>query len=316
MVFSAHNIKLPDGTETMPGFPLWKDGSRCQQLIRKINNKYPIYKRAQIKILELGCLEGGNAVALAEEGYHVVGVELRDENIDKLDWLHSKMNDKLRHHLRFEQIGLPEIPRSWGTFDLVYCGGLIVDVSDPDLIIRNLSRLAKDIIVITTNIKANTERISQTAISDRLNANGPKKKMCFEDDFEIFDLAKVNLNLQGISKTTHLANLILTITKESIGRVSIRMTKDELTKFIFKCGYPMASEKFKFIPYEKMVKFNFGLLIGKPENGQVTLACIRITSSSKDLCTLKYRRIYRKRKSEFRIFHPNGAPAEMALATG
>jgi len=56
--FTAHNIELPDGSQTLPGEPLIGDEPTSNSYLRTLQQFCP----PPAKVADLGCLEGGYAV--------------------------------------------------------------------------------------------------------------------------------------------------------------------------------------------------------------------------------------------------------------
>jgi len=50
-----------------------------------LNNYFKESERAKIKIVDLGCLEGGYSVEFARNGYDVLGMEIREINIQNVN---------------------------------------------------------------------------------------------------------------------------------------------------------------------------------------------------------------------------------------
>jgi SAM-dependent methyltransferase len=83
---------------------------------------------APCRVLELGCLEGGQTIELARRGFQVVGVEAREENVRRARWI-----------CRLFKTGasvvcadLEKIPlATFGRFDLIFCSGLLYHLPSP-----------------------------------------------------------------------------------------------------------------------------------------------------------------------------------------
>src|ERR671937_236393 len=87
MEFTAHNIELPDGTQTMPGEPLLREWGICTAALRTLRALVPVREGAAPRVVDLGCLEGGYAVEFARAGYDVIGIEGRQSNVDKCEYV-------------------------------------------------------------------------------------------------------------------------------------------------------------------------------------------------------------------------------------
>ena len=81
--FTWHNIRLDDGTLTMPdaewvismeAYPWFVSARRIIETVFPGDKSY-------LRLADLGCLEGGFAVEFARMGFQVLGVEVREANI-------------------------------------------------------------------------------------------------------------------------------------------------------------------------------------------------------------------------------------------
>src|SRR6516225_770308 len=119
--FSAHNIRLDDGTLTKPdnGYSMevypWFVSAR-----RILETVFPGDKK-HLRLADLGCLEGGYAVQFARIGFQVLGIEVRKENFAACQYV--KANTRLPS-LDFVFDNAWNIAR-YGSFDAVFCCGLL-----------------------------------------------------------------------------------------------------------------------------------------------------------------------------------------------
>jgi 2-polyprenyl-3-methyl-5-hydroxy-6-metoxy-1,4-benzoquinol methylase len=79
LAFTAHNTELPDGSQTLRGRELTAGSVVCQAALRELALAFP-EGPANVRVADLGCLEGGYAAAFARAGYDVTGFEARLEN--------------------------------------------------------------------------------------------------------------------------------------------------------------------------------------------------------------------------------------------
>ncbi len=91
MEFTSHNIQLPDGSRTMAEKWLLNEGHHCKAIMRTLNLVFPPTDRNGLRIVDLGCLEGGYAVEFARAGFDVLGIEARQDNIDKCEYVADKV---------------------------------------------------------------------------------------------------------------------------------------------------------------------------------------------------------------------------------
>ena len=91
------------------------------------------------RILELGCLEGGQTVELARRlGMRITAVEGRHANLERARWVSRLFRTR---GVTFIEADLEQRPpSSFGQFDVVFCVGLLYHLENPFLAIRTVLR--------------------------------------------------------------------------------------------------------------------------------------------------------------------------------
>ena len=150
--FTAHNIRLDDGTLTKPdrGYSMeaypWFVSAR-----RILETVFPGDKKA-LRLADLGCLEGGYAVEFARMGFQVLGIEVRDANITVCNYVKSKVN---LPHLKFEKDNAWNIAK-YGMFDVVFCCGLLYHLDRPKQFLETLSSVTTKLVILQTHFSTGT----------------------------------------------------------------------------------------------------------------------------------------------------------------
>lgn len=110
-------------------------------------------------ILELGSLEGGHTVALAQHPgvEKVIGIEGRKANIDKAKFIKKvfKIDNAEILEANIEDVNLSD----FGQFDAVYCVGILYHLPKPWKLIEQISKVTKNLFIWThyaTEAKVNT----------------------------------------------------------------------------------------------------------------------------------------------------------------
>jgi tRNA G46 methylase TrmB len=80
--FTAHNIRLDDGSFTIPEMPYQMEDFPLLKFTKQFLRFVFPSGVAGKRIVDLGCLEGGYAVSFAREGLRTLGIEIRQSNID------------------------------------------------------------------------------------------------------------------------------------------------------------------------------------------------------------------------------------------
>jgi SAM-dependent methyltransferase len=145
--FTAHNIRLDDGTFTKPesthsmvDHPWFKSARGILETV------FPGDK-SQLRLADVGCLEGGYAVEFARMGFRVLGIEVRDSNIAACNYVKSKTG---LPHLEFVQDNALNIAR-YGVFDAVFCCGLLYHLDRPKQYLETLSAVTKKLLILQTH---------------------------------------------------------------------------------------------------------------------------------------------------------------------
>lgn len=148
--FTAHNILLPDGTETLPGHPPTAESGRCRAALRDLAMAFPSYPCTPL-VADLGCLEGGYAEAFARAGYAVTGIEVRTENMACCHYVAGRAG--LGDNLRFEQRDVRDAVAQArpGQWDAVYCGGLLYHLEYPAAFLRDLGQATERLLILDTH---------------------------------------------------------------------------------------------------------------------------------------------------------------------
>ena len=147
VTFTAHNIRLDDSTYTNPDLPVtieqhpWLLSAK-----RLLNVMFPGDKR-KYRVVDLGCLEGGYSVEFARMGFQVLGIEIRDSNIAACRYVKERTD---LPSLEFIQDDAWKVG-NYGTFDAVFCCGLLYHLDRPKQFLKILSEVTKKILILQTH---------------------------------------------------------------------------------------------------------------------------------------------------------------------
>jgi Methyltransferase domain len=145
--FTAHNIRLDDGTYTKPdaGFSMdvhpWFLAAK-----RLLDATFPGDKN-RLRIADLGCLEGGYAVEFARLGFQSLGLDVRESNIEACRYVQSRVN---LPNLQFVCDDVWNIS-AHGMFDATFCCGLFYHLDKPREFLDLLSSVTKRILILQTH---------------------------------------------------------------------------------------------------------------------------------------------------------------------
>lgn len=145
--FTAHNIRLDDGTFTKPedersivDYPWFVSARGILETV------FPGDK-SQFRLVDIGCLEGGYAVEFARMGFQVLGIDVRELNIAACNYVKSKTD---LPNLEFIQDNALNIERH-GEFDAVFCCGLFYHLDYPREYLKTLSKVTKRVLILQTH---------------------------------------------------------------------------------------------------------------------------------------------------------------------
>lgn len=145
--FTAHNIRLDDGTLTKPdrGYSMeaypWSVSAR-----RILDTVFPGDK-GRFRLADLGCLEGGFAVEFARMGFQVLGLEVRESNIAACRYVKANTN---LPNLKFVRDDAWNIAK-YGTFDAIFCCGLLYHLDRPYYFLKILSGITRRLLIVQTH---------------------------------------------------------------------------------------------------------------------------------------------------------------------
>jgi hypothetical protein len=151
--YTAHNIKLPNGTETMPeiGY-LLADSPWMRAAARVLKLVYRDELPGK-SIADLGCLEGGYTVEFSRMGMKATGIEVRQSNFENCLSVQKELN---LPHLAFTKDDVWNLQR-YGQFDAMFCCGLLYHLDQPAKFIKLMAEHTRDVIMINTHYADETE---------------------------------------------------------------------------------------------------------------------------------------------------------------
>lgn len=155
--WTAHNFRLAEGVYTFEDgredFDKMKNGHAVH--IRRIVQSVADMTGKRIKdlrVLDLGCLEGIYAIEFALNGAQVVGMEGRAASVAKCNFAKEVLGLK---NLTFVQDDVRNLtPAKYGMFDVVLCLGLLYHLDAPDLFTftQQMSDVCSRVTVLDTHI--------------------------------------------------------------------------------------------------------------------------------------------------------------------
>jgi hypothetical protein len=147
VTFTAHNIRLDDGTYTKPdgGISTASIGT-FKSAKRVLDLAFPGPK-THLSIADLGCLEGGYSVEFARLGFNTLGLDVREQNIEACRYVQSRVD---LPNLRFAQDDVWNIAK-YGPFDAIFCCGLLYHLDRPKAFLELLAKVTKRLVILETH---------------------------------------------------------------------------------------------------------------------------------------------------------------------
>jgi SAM-dependent methyltransferase len=154
--WSAHNIELAPGLFTIQAAPPDRAQQRaqlyaglCRTLLRR-----PL---RGLRVLDLGCLEGGISIALARQGARCLGIDVRTSHLAKAAFAAQALGLQRRCRWLEGDVTDPSLWQRLGRFDLVICSGLLYHLDAADLLpllkrLHGVCRRRRALAIVDTNI--------------------------------------------------------------------------------------------------------------------------------------------------------------------
>lgn len=168
MQFTAHNIRLDDGSYTKPDHPFKMEDEPWLISAQSVLNTVFPGDKSQYRIADLGCLEGGYAVEFARMGFQTVGVEVRAANIEACH--HVKSRTKL-DNLSFVQDDVNNIA-AHGRFDAIFCCGLFYHLDKPKSFLHTLSSVCNKLLILQTHFSLENGQQQKFGLSPLMEHEG------------------------------------------------------------------------------------------------------------------------------------------------
>lgn len=249
MNFIAHNILLDNGQKTIPNSPnLVAENSWWKAARKTINLFIKNEDMSSLRVVDLGCLEGGYTVELARMGFQTLGIEVRQENIDKCHYVKQNLN---LPNLAFVKDDVRNLPQ-YGQFDVTFCYGLLYHLNDPAAFLKTVSDCTNKILLLHTHFSLDNDLWYELGIVNKLLAPVQKRIKLFNQRRN-YKLSKIMLN-EGY-KGRWYTEWSEHAKKQSIEKnleasynnpKSFWPTKKELTKILHDVGFNSVFEQFDF----------------------------------------------------------------------
>jgi SAM-dependent methyltransferase len=168
--WTAHNIRLTEELETLPGTP---DFLQTDQRLHAVLRSLSVFYRddfASLRIADLGCLEGGFSLALAQLGASVLGIEARELNVTKANLLQQHF---ALPNLSFARADVKDFDKDrFGIFDVVLALGILYHLDNPLTWMPQIADATRAVLFVDSHF-APADDAAMAAIDPRLAQLGP-----------------------------------------------------------------------------------------------------------------------------------------------
>jgi len=153
--WTAHNICLGGDIYTIDN-RLVGDEIKLRRIVSIVSD---LSRRsfADLRVLDLACLEGLYAIELARHGAEVAAIEIREANIEKVRFVKDVLS---LDRLRLYSDDIRNLSReNHGAFDVVLCLGILYHLDAPDVFsfIEKIAEVCTMFAVIDTHISATAD---------------------------------------------------------------------------------------------------------------------------------------------------------------
>jgi 2-polyprenyl-3-methyl-5-hydroxy-6-metoxy-1,4-benzoquinol methylase len=149
--WTAHNIHLGEGVYTIvPGIE-GDNEFRLHRIVQIVSDVSP-RPLEELRVLDLGCLEGLFAVEFARRGAEVVGLEGRETNLAKASFAKRVL---ALESLELVQDDIRNLSRErYGEFDVVLCLGVLYHFDAPEVfdVLEHVAEVCRGLAIVETHI--------------------------------------------------------------------------------------------------------------------------------------------------------------------
>ena len=250
--FTAHNILLNNGKRTLDdNAVLLGESAVWKSIEASLNLFFPHARedRSRLRVVDLGCLEGGFAVEFARMGFDTLGIEVREENMAKCNYVKENLN---LPNLQFVKDDVRNIV-SYGKFDIVLCYGLLYHLNDPIDFLTKISDCNNKLMFLNTHFAPERDlRYKLGFLNNFFIAPIQKRTGLFEFE-KNYRLSRLQLNegYRGRWKKEWSKGVTQIIREKSLwssydNDKSFWLLKKDLTKALHKTGYDNVFEQFNY----------------------------------------------------------------------
>lgn len=232
--WTAHNIRLTTDIVTRPGEPDFMETDlRLRAILRALTLLYR-NRLAGLSVADLGCLEGGFSLALAQRGMNVLGIEARRKNLEKALLLKDHFGLTNLELLRDDVKNFTR--ERHAPFDVTLALGILYHLDQPSAWLRQVAEATRGVLVVDSHY-APADEAALALIDPRLRQLGPLKQMAdqgslYEGRWFFEYAAEVDAESQLWASYSN--------------RSSFWLTKESLLRSLLRAGFDLVLEQHDF----------------------------------------------------------------------
>lgn len=255
MLFISHNVDLGKGIKTMPESDVYLiDTERWKSIERTINFLFKGEDYSKLRVVDLGCLEGGYSLAFAQMGFQVVGIDVRDENLEKCEYVKKHFDVP---NLTFVKDDVKNLA-AHGKFDIIFCAGILYHVDEPAKMIKDMADQCIKCTIVHTHYASspdsfydNRHKLSFMQRLGKRAFNIPNYHYHAKHDYRLSDLVK-NEGYLGrwffeFDPSTPIKDIEKNVAASYSNNRSFWLLKSELIRCSMDSGFKSVYEQYDFV---------------------------------------------------------------------
>ncbi|MEP6818521.1 MAG: methyltransferase domain-containing protein [bacterium] len=230
--WTSHNVRLSPQITTMPGKPdFMETDTRLGSILRALSLLYRDGFKG-LRVADLGCLEGGFALAMAQRGMDVIGIEARQNNLNKALLIKEHFD---LPNLEFRRDDVKNFTReNYGSFDVVLALGILYHLDDPIKWMRQLAAATEGLLIVDSHF-APTLDAGLPLLDKRLPLGPIEKLKDGETTYEGRWFADCSANMDRESQ----------VWSSYSNNKSFWLTKDSLCSGLMQAGFGVVFQQFE-----------------------------------------------------------------------
>jgi SAM-dependent methyltransferase len=228
--WTAHNIRLNSECTTIPGEPDFiATDLRLHAILRVLNMLFGA-NLGGVRVADLGCLEGGFSLALAQRGAEVLGIEARQRNVEKATLLRDHFG---LPNLRFQTGDVKDFGSDpGGQFDVVLALGILYHLDEPAQWLKQVAAATRRVLILDTHF-APADDAAMSLIDPRLSL-GP---------IETQDVSGALVKGRWFHEFADDADREAQLWASYSNSRSFWLTKESLVRSTWQAGFPLVFEQ-------------------------------------------------------------------------